>query len=161
MLVFDDSANPLILDSIHVPTIADYFWVLDLNLMDFTMAPLLVFEEINCSTIQIQIQGFEFLLPSNWNMLVYDQETYQIDTVTVANLAGKEFTAMIYGPKLNAVYPGKVTVMDYKPLHCHVVPSLNKHQMLCHPIGADVWINVAPSDGYNKYLKEKFVGDLI
>ncbi len=161
MIVFDDNSEPLILDNIHVPTAADHIWVLDLNIMDYTLSPLLVLEEHCGQAITICIQGFEFTLPSNWNLLVYDEETYQLDVVAIKDLAGKEFTAAIAGPKLNTIYPGKIIVTDYHPHFCDVAPALTKHQMLCYPIGPEIWVNTAPSDGYNKYLKEKYVGDLI
>lgn len=161
MLVFDDKATPLILDDIHVPTAADHFWVLDLNLLDFTMTPLLVLEEHASEGVTVCIQEFEFTLPSNWNMLVYDEETYQLDVVSIGKLAGKEFTAAISGPLLSTIHPGKIMVTDYYPYFCDVTPSLTKHQMLCHPISPGTWVNIAPSDGYNKYLKDAYVGDLL
>jgi hypothetical protein len=33
--------------------------------------------------------------------------------------------------------------------------------MLCHPINKDVWCSVGPSDNFNKYLKDKTIGDLM
>lgn len=161
MLIFDDSTEPVILDSIHTPTITEYFWVLDLTIMDYTLAPLLVLEEIVSPALTVRIRGFEFILPANWNILVFAEETSQLDVVEMSALAGKEFTAMVYGPDMPNALPGLVTVVDYSPEHLSVTPSLNKHQMLCHPIGPTEWINISPSDGYNKYLKELAIGDII
>jgi hypothetical protein len=161
MLIFDTENKPILLDSVHTPTIMDHMWVLDLNLLDYTLAPLLVFEEIVCSTLVVRIKGFEFPLPAKWNILVYDKDTSQLDVVELEETAGREFTALVYGPKKGSFSPATITVMNYYPEWRNVAPSLHKHQMLCHPIGPDEWVNVSPSDGYNKYLKDRIVGDLI
>jgi len=161
MLVFDEQSHPIILEDIYTPILTDYIWVLDLEAMDFTLAPLLVLEEIMCPSIQVRIEGFDFFLPTTWNMLIVDPETSQLDVIKIKNLAGKQHTALIYGPNMPRPTVGNVSVVDYSPNHQNIGPSLNKNQMVCHPIGPDRWINVAPSDTYNKYLKDSVIGDII
>lgn len=161
MLIFDAENNPILIDSIHAPTLADHMWVLDMNIMDYTLAPLLVFEEIPSSIHIVRIKGFEFPLPSYWTILVCDKETSQLDTVEVREMSGREFTALVYGPKRAHFDMATVVVVNYFASARIVAPSLNKHQMLCHPIGPDEWVNVSPSDSYNKYLRDKSIGDLI
>lgn len=161
MLIFDGNSQPIILDSIHGPTVSDHMWVLDLSMLDFTLAPLMMLEEVVCPTIELMIKGFQFRLPANWNILVYDRDTAQLDVVELAECAGREFTAMVYGPNKSAPAPATVTVTNYFVEYKNVGPTLSKHQMLCHPIGPDEWISVSPSDTYNKYLKDIIVGDLI
>jgi hypothetical protein len=161
MLIFDDSSKPIILDSIFIPTLTEYFWVLDLSIMDYTLAPLTTLEQIVCPSLQIQVLGFDFIVPANWNILVYDRDTSQLDTVEIAETAGREFTSLVYGPKRPRVTPGYITATNYFVEHVNVGPTLNKHQMLCHPIGPDIWVSIAPSDIYNKYLKDRSIGDLM
>lgn len=161
MLVLDNDNKAIILDDIYTPTISDHFWVLDLQLMDYTLAQLLVLEEIVAPTIVLRVMGFEFPLPANWNILVVDDDTQQLDVIEVKDVAGKEFRAFVFGPDKARHQMATITVSDYFPNKHNVGPSLSKHQMLCHPISADAWVNVAPSDGYNKYLKEKVAGDII
>ena len=161
MLVFDNNNNALLLDSIYVPTLADHIWVLDLNIQDFTLAPLLVLEEIVAPTIELQILGFRFPLPANWNVLVVDDDTMQLDVVEVSEVAGKEFKALVYGPEQPRHELATISVSNYHPNFHNVGPSLYKYQMLCHPVAPGLWVNVAPSDTYNKYLKEKVAGDLV
>lgn len=161
MLVFDDNNHPLILDSIYTPTIADHFWVLDLNVMDFTLSPLMILEEIVAPTIELTICGFSFKLPANWNILVVDDETAQLDVVEISDVAGKEFRAFVYGSSVPRYETAVVSVSDYHPNYHNVGPSLSKHQMLCHPVAPGLWVNVAPSDAYNKYLKDTVAGDLV
>jgi hypothetical protein len=130
-------------------------------MMDFTLAPLLVFEEVICPTITLLVRGVTFELPANWNILITDDETYQLDVVEISELAGKEFKALVYGMEMTNIELEPIQVIDYQPNHQNVGPSLNKYQMLCHPIAPKAWVNVAPSDAYNKYLKDKVVGDII
>lgn len=161
MLIFDDTSQPVIIDSIHGPTPTEYMWVLDLSMMDYTLTPLSMLEEVICPSMQIQVKGFEFVLPANWNILVFDKDTSQLDVVELSETAGREFTALTYGPNKPYPTPSTIIVTNYFIEYKNVGPSLNKHQMLCHPIGPDEWINVSPSDGFNKYLKDTTVGDLI
>lgn len=161
MLIFDGESQPVILDSIHGPTLTDHMWVLDLSMLDFTLAPLVMLEEVVCPSIEVMVNGFQFILPANWNVLVYDRDTAQLDVVELAECAGREFTAMVYGPSMAAPSPAIITVTNYFIEKKNVGPSLNKHQMLCHPIGPNEWISVSPSDAFNKYLKDIIVGDLI
>ncbi len=161
MLIFDENNDAIMLDCIQGPVLSQYMYVLDLNMMDFTLSPLLVFEEVICPTITVRINGFAFDLPANWNILISDTETYQLDVVEISELAGKEFKAVCYGMDMVNVDLASIQVIDYQPSHQNVGPALNKYQMLCHPINPTSWVNVAPSDAYNKYLKDKVVGDII
>ena len=161
MLVFDNDNEAIIFDSIHTPTDTGFVWVLDLVMMDYTLTPLLVLEETISPSVQLSIDGFSFVLPTNWNMLVVDSETFQLDVIEVSELAGREFFAMVYGPDMTRIRTEVIAVTDYHPNYVNVGPSLSKHQMLCHPISPSAWINVAPSDSYNKYLKNKLAGDII
>jgi len=161
MLIFNENNDPIILDNVQGPMPSEYMYVLDLNMMDFTLSPLLIFEEVVCATIAISIKGFPFALPAHWNILVVDDDTLQLDVVEVSELAGREFKALVYGMNMSMVELETIVVMDYLPNYRNIGPSLNKYQMLCHPISPDSWVNVAPSDSYNKYLKEKVAGDII
>lgn len=161
MLIFDENSHPIIIDSITTPLTTEDFWVLDLGMMDYTITPLLMLEEIVGPMISLNIRGFTFDLPANWNMLVYSDDTMQLDVVDVGELAGKDFTAMVYGPDMTIVAPGNVRVVNYTAEGVAHTPSLSKNQMLCHPVGPKEWVNVAPSDVYNKYLRDCVVGDII
>lgn len=129
--------------------------------MDFTLAPLLVLEETVCPSIAISVCGFELIVPAAWNLLVCATETHQLDVVPMYDLAGREFTAMVYGPNVPYVQTEKVKVVDYYPNYLNTAPSFNNHQMLCHPISPDRWITMTPTDVYNKFLKNKTSGDIV
>ena len=161
MLVFDGDSKPMLLDSIHTPTSVDHIWVLDLSLLDFTLIPLQILEEVVSPAIEIQVNGFNFIVPANWNIVVYDRDTSQLDVIEISETAGREFTAFVYGPNKAKPLPVIVTAVNYYPGYANVSPALNKHQMLCHPISPDEWVVISNSDGYNKYLKNAEVGDIV
>lgn len=161
MLIFDEQNQTVILDDLNAPMVTEYYWILNLESLDFTLTPLLVLEEIICPTIIIGVRGFYFPVPANWNILIVDEETTQLDTVEISELAGRYHTTLLYGPDRSIADYAPVSVYDYKPTYKNIAPSLNKHHMLCHPISPEQWINISPSDTYNKYLKNLIVGDLI
>lgn len=164
MLIFDETDKAVIIDDIYTPLPIDHFWVLDLKMMDFTLTPLLVLEETICPSIQIRVNGRELYLPATWYMLVFSEETSDLDVVEIGELAGREFTAFIYdnsNPRITRYKPGVVQVVDFSPSYVNVSPTLNKHQMLCHPVGPAEWICISSGDCYNKFLKDCVVGDIV
>lgn len=161
MLIRDENDHTIVVESLLDPLVSEYFWILDLNLMDFTLSKIVTLEEITCTTLQLDINGFRFHVPANWNMLIYSTETQQLDVVEMGELAGRDFHSFVYGPNKRIPEGYIVKVVDYSPKHVNVVPGLSRHQMLCHPISDDEWVNIAPSDTYNRYLRNMVVGDLI
>ena len=160
MLIYDERTQPIMIDSIHNPIPSSHLWVLDLEMMDFTLAPISILEEVHCPTFVVNILGFHFTLPVNWYVVVYDVDTTQVDAVKVSELAGQSHTLLGSGPDLFRASPVTATIEEYIPKFRNVSPTVNKHQMICHPIAPGYWINVSPVDTYNKYLKDKIVGDL-
>ena len=161
MLIFDEHNKAILIDSISTPLTTEYFWVLDLEIMDYTITPILMLAELITPTVTLNIRGFEFDLPSNWNVLVFSPETSQLDIVLAGELAGQDFSAVVYGPSQSMVESGNIKLTNYSSEQIHYCPAMAKHQMLCHPISPTSWINVAPSDAYNKYLKDCVLGDII
>lgn len=161
MLILDENEKTVVIDSINTPIPSEFFWVLDLAMRDFTLAPLLVLEEVSCPTLTLVADGHAINVPANWNVLIYDGTTGDIDIVPVAWIGHKDFTAFAYGVNKTLPRPAPLRLVDYTPYATTVAPALNKHQMLCHPIGVDSWICLSPNDGYAKYLKNTSMGDLI
>lgn len=163
MLIFDENNKPVIVDNINGPILSDYMWVLDLDMgddeIDFTLTSLLVLEETVCSSLKLMVDGFAFFVPSHWNILVVDEDTTEIDAIRIEKVAGRCFHAVVGNPVTGKLRTSEITVVDYHPNYKNVGPLLKKHHMLCHPIGPNAWINIAPSDSY-KYLKDRSMGDL-
>lgn len=161
MLIFDENTRATILHNIATPSPVEYMWVLDLQMEDFCLASLDVLEETVSPAMQLMVGGFEFILPANWNILVCDDESMQLDVIELSAVAGKEFRAFVYGSNFSIPVTLPIYVTNYYPSWVNVGPALSKSQMLCHPIAPDTWVNVSPSDSYNKYLKGKVAGDII
>lgn len=160
MLILNEDYDTIILDSIYAPVLSDYFWCLDTTDQDFMLAPLQVLEEITAPTFTLDLGGFEFNVPASWNILVYDNETMQIDSVEIANAGGKDFRAFIYGPYEKQQQGLIIKTSHYVPVAKTVAPLLNKHQMLCHPITPEHWVCITPHD-VQKHLKNLYVGNLL
>ena len=162
MIFLDENNIPIMIDSIDVPTISEYFWSFSLKEMDFMLTEIKTFEELVTPSLIISVMGYVIELPANWNVLIYSPETSQLDTTEVFRLARINFDVLVYNHKKDQVSTnvGEATVLDYYPMSKLRTPSLHKNTMLCHPIGPDHWICVAPTDSYNKYLKDRVIGDL-
>jgi hypothetical protein len=160
MLIYNEHTDPIIINSINTPLPSSYMWVLDLELRDFTLSPITMLEEIYSPAIVLDVLGFTFTLPSNWFAVVYDVDTMQLDVVKISDLTGQVHSLLGGGPAQTRASAVFATPVDYLPQYKHVGPSLNKHQMLCHPVAPGYWINISPIDTYSKYMKDTIVGDL-
>lgn len=162
MLIFDEHDRPIILDNIADPIPSEFFWSLDLSMMDYTLSNITFLEDHYGPSVTLDINGFRFDVPTYWCILIADaDETSQLDVAELKKTGGRCFSAVVDGPTHNRITTAEVTVVDYNVARSHVSPALNKHQMLCHPIGPDLWINISPTDAFNKYLKNTTIGDLI
>lgn len=161
MLIFDDQNSPIIIDTIYQPMISTHFWGLSLDDFDFTLLPLTMLEEITCSTLELTIGGFSFMLPSHWNILIYDADTHQLDVVELSSAAGKSFTALVGNVADSKYAPSTISITNYLVESRITGPSLSKSMMLCHPISINEFVIVGPTNTYNKYFKGMFVSDLM
>lgn len=161
MNIIDENNEITDLVDITAPVKSEYFWVLDLTIMDYTLTPLAVLEEVTCPTFVVEVAKVTFDIPASWNMLIYDGETGDVDLIPLCEMTGRSFTALGFGPNRALAKPLPVRIIDYKPYSRNVGPSLNKHQMLCHPITDDTWFTLSAADVYTKYLKNTSLGDIL
>lgn len=162
MIFLDENSIPIMIESIDIPTISEYFWSFSLKEMDFMLTEIKTFEELQTSSIMVAIMGYVIELPTKWNTLIYSPETSQLDVAEVYRLAKVPFDLLVYNHRTDQVETnvGQPMVLDYFPNAKLRTPSLHKNTMLCHALGPDHWVCVAPTDNYNKYLKDKVIGDL-
>ena len=162
MIFLDENNIPIMIESIDIPTISEYFWSFHLKEMDFMLTPIKTFEELETESVIVSVMGYVIELPTNWNVLIYSQETSQLDVSEIYRLAKHPFDLLVYNHRKDKVETGMghATVLDYYPSAKLRTPSLHKNTMLCHALGPDHWVCVAPTDNYNKYLKDKVIGDL-
>jgi hypothetical protein len=164
MIISDENSFPILIDCIDTPVLTDYCWVLQLSLhgeLDFTLQKIEMFEEQTTSSLEFLIDGYLVEAPTNWNILVYSEETAQVDVAEISDLTRTRFTALVYEHETGKIVPGPVKVVDYHYTAHIKSPALNKHTMLCHHVGPNGWVALAPTDNYNKYLKNKLVGDFM
>jgi len=161
MVISDENSSPILIDNISTPLRMDYFWVLDLEKRDFCLTKIEVLEEHITPILVLKIFGYAIEVPANWNILVYSEDTSQLDIAEVSEITRGNFTAFVLDHADNTNRPGYISVIDYKPRGSIQTPSLNKYQMLCHHIGPKFWVCVSPIDNYNKYLKDATIGDIL
>lgn len=161
MYFVDENYKTIIVETAYDPVISEYMFVLDLEIRDYTLAPIHFLEEYITPTMTVLIDDFYFDLPANWNVLVSDEETLKIDVVSISELAGKDYTVFVYGLNLPRPLFKNIKIVDYKSSAKNATPSLTKNQMLCHPISEKEWINISPSDSYSKYLKDVDLNDIL
>jgi len=160
VLIFDENTKPVIFDSIYTPTNVNYFWVLDLNIMDVTLTPLYALEEITCPAIRLEYNGLKFYLPTIYYILVFSEETSQVDTINISELTNNSFSVFSYGLNETTITKLNIKIIDYQQEYKFIIPLLDKTQLLCHPVTPDRWINISSFDQY-KLLVNKVIGDFI
>jgi hypothetical protein len=169
MVISDENSFPILIDNISTPLKMDYFWVLDLDQRDFVLSKIEVLEEHVTPTLLLDILGYRFEVPAHWNILVYSEETSQLDIAEISEVSRGHFTAFVFNHKQNVNKskasakddPGYIKVLQYQQRGVIRTPSLNKYQMLCHHLGPDFWVCISPIDNYNKYLKDATIGDIL
>lgn len=154
MLISDENSLPYNIQSIDEPIQCDYFWTLNLDEQDFRLSKIVLLEEFQTPSLTLNIFGSLLELPSEWNILVYSPETSVVDMIQISDTTRGNFSAVVLNHKTNKVLENSIRVVSYSPSTSIQVPSFNKNSMLCYPIGNDMWIMVAPTDTYNKYLKD-------
>lgn len=154
MFITNESNKKFEIRSIDEPIAADYFWVLDLLQQDWMLSKLVMLEEFTAPTLTLSIKGDLIVVPAEWNILVYSPETSDVDMVQISDLTKSEFTVFLYDFTKSKVVESSCKVVNYSSNSVVRTPSFNKNNMLCHPVAGSYWIMVAPTDTYNKYLKE-------
>jgi hypothetical protein len=162
MVILDEHNDPILLDNIDIPFPVSHFWALDLEMMDFTLKELILSEDITVeATLSVIINNFFIEAPADWNILVYSPETSDLDIIEFSDLTKHSFSAFAYNHRQEKLVENTIRVVEYKQ-HMNIqTPSLIKNTMLCHPLGYDMWVCIAPTDSYNKYIKGKVIGDLL
>lgn len=161
LIISNEKSEPVYIDSIDVPTYTEYFWGLNVQEMDYMLNPLTMFEELTTATLELEILGYVIIAPANWNLLIFSEETSQLDVVELSTLPRGGFKALVYDHTVDKIIAGKVNVVEWKPESLVRTPLFPKHIMLCHHLGPRYWACLSPSDIYNKFLKNKVIGDLM
>ncbi len=161
-MLYFDSANKLVdINTIYTPVVDNFMWVLDLEQNDFTLAPITMLLEITTSSFEIIVDGLPIVLPTNWYVVIYDDEIGMMDVVQISELMGRNFKLFTYGLSDLMVTGSTYMLNKYTPKNVCVMPNLNKKQLLCHPINGEQWICIGPTEAFAKKLKDMYVGEII
>ena len=160
MIIFDENIEPYIFDSIYTPTHIEYFYIINTDIMEFTLTPLLALEELICPALLLEFNNFKFFLPTSYFILIYAAETSEVDTIQISDITNNDLPIFAYNGETDKMVDASTKVLDYIPEYKFVMPFLNKNQFLCHPIGPKTWINITPQDQYKKIAK-LVIGDFI
>lgn len=170
MLIFTDYSRPLIVDSLDTPLVTRYHWVLSGSMKDFKLSTIPYIEETKGPSIEVMVEGFTFVLPASWNILVIDDETTTIDTVPISNCATGSHKVLLMSAMDSKIRKGEIKVLDLHPVYSCFHPMVAKGTMLCHPIGPEVRrdevenilnVMIGPHDLYSKYLKDMSAAELL
>lgn len=161
MLIFDEESRIVVIDSIYTPLPSKYHWTADLDEMDFCLSEIKLLEEVAGPGVTVVADGFKIQMPVSWNVLIYSEETSELDTIKAYELTKGDFTAVSHGPGANRIEPVTLSVEDYHPALTVVVPRISKYQMFCHPVSASRWICISPYEVYNKKIKNAVIGDFL
>jgi hypothetical protein len=162
MVISDENSRPIIIENITTPLGIDYFWTLNLEQRDFILSKLEILEEHSLVPLfAVNILGYVLEIPTNWHMLVFSEDTSQLDIIEMSEATRGNFTAFVYDHKKDIYRPGKINIIDYIQQGVVHTPALNKVQMLCHHLGPSQWVCLSPIDNYVKYLKGASIGDIL
>lgn len=168
MLCLADHNKPYLIDSLTAAVAIKHHWIFSAAMCDFKLSPILYLEETSGAAIKIRINNSEFWVPSTWNILVTDRETYQLDTVGIQQCATAKHIAFSFSPDEMKLRTLDIVVLDYADHMCLVHPMINKATSLVHPVGPSpktggkefpLNIVIGPHDLY-KHLQNKVVGDI-
>ena len=132
MLIFNENAEIIALNTIYVPLVSKYCWITDLVEKDYRLMEIKLLEEMVGPCVTAAVGGIVFDLPASWYVLVFSEETSDVDVIKVHDLMRGDYTCLASGPAQSNYRPVHVSIIDYKEQGSIVTPRLNKNQMLCH-----------------------------
>lgn len=168
MLFLSDLNKPYIVDSLSQPMAIKHNWIFSAHMLDFTLSQISYLEESSGPAIRLKINDFAFLVPSSWNILIVDNDTYQIDTIPVTSCANAQCFAFGMSPTDSRLRLFEISILDFEPNVSLVHPMINRATALCHPIGTssyqgnevDVCSVIGPFD-LHKWINGKSIGDIL
>jgi hypothetical protein len=136
---------------------------------DFKLANIPYIEETCGPTIEVMVDGFRFMLPASWNILVVDDESMILDSVPIANCSTGSHKVLLMSSYDSRVRKTDIVVTDFIQNYSCFHPMVGKGTMLCHPVGPEIRrdkvenilnVMVGPHDLYSKYIKDMTAPEL-
>lgn len=121
--------------SVSEPIVPRHAWYYDALLNDFMLRPLLMLEETTGPTITAKINGELLRIPANWYILMVDDDTKMVDTLSIDRAAGSGYKAFMMHPDLSRYELADVQLLDLEKSESVVHLLVAKQQLVCHPVG--------------------------
>ena len=168
MLFLSDLNKPYIVDSLNQPMVVKHHWIFSAHMLDFKINQISYLEESSGPAVKLKVNDFAFFVPASWNILIVDDDTYQIDTVPVTSCSNAKCHAFAMCPTDSKMRMFEVTIEDFEPKMSLVHPMIQRATAICHPIGttldrqkeSDVCVVVGPFD-LHKWVNNKTIGDIL
>lgn len=135
MNILSEVNKPCPLSSITAKVGISHFWTLSSQIRDFKLEELTYLEEMSGKLVTLQIGDTIVKLPSNWSIMIVDNETYTIDLVKVPNLAAFDYDVFLFSPEDSKLKTTKVKVIGLDEEGVEVVPSIPKGSAMIVPAG--------------------------
>lgn len=135
MLLLPEYGHAYMVDSVIGPVMPKFAWYYDAMMNDFMLRPLLMLEETTGPTVIVRINGFELKIPANWFILLVDEETKMVDTISINRASGSGYKAFMMHPSLNNFELASVQLLDLQPEEAIVHLVIARQQLVCHPVG--------------------------
>lgn len=169
MLILPEYQKPYLIETSYSPVIPKYFWAFSGSMLDYTILPIAYLEETIGSVINISINGFEFVIPYTWFIMISDPDTLKLDYIPIIDCATTLSYALTMTPIDSKFRLASIEIKDVVENVSLVHPMLQKNTALCHPIAeieTDLKVKtiqnviIGPHDLY-KQIHEKSYGDLM
>lgn len=135
MLFLADYCHPFMLESVSGPVVPKHAWFYDVQVNDFILKPIMMLEETTGQTVRMRVNSFDFDVPASWFILVVDDDTKQVDTVSVTQCGSSTFKAFMMHPQLNRYELSPIQLLDLEPDGSVVHLLIPRQTLLCHPVG--------------------------
>lgn len=168
MQILTDYGKSYKIDSLTSPLAVKYNWIFSGPACDFMLQQITYIEETTGPTVKLLINGTELWVPSSWNILVTDRETYQLDTVPVKACSGVKHLAFGFSSDEMKLRTLDINVIDFNDEMSIVHPMISKGTALVSPVGQvnkninqriETCVVLGPFD-LVKHLTNKVVGDI-
>lgn len=168
MQIMHEAHRPYNLTSLTDPLTITHFWTLSGHMLDFKLEQLDYLEETTGPTFRLDIDGNLIDVPSAWNLVAVEQESYTIDTIPVSSCAIFGHDIVLFSPIDTKLVTAKARIVDYFEDGVCVHPLVPKgsaviapvKQLLWHGQNAHYGIIATPHD-LHRYIGGRAVGEIL
>lgn len=160
--ITNEHNEQILIQDLTTPFSGARMWLYDFNIDDFVQKPITMLERYTCAHLTMAIGTVQVRLPIDWNVLVADSTSGEIDDMTISDLSGKSFSLAVFDQQNMWYDYVQPRIIDYQPSVVFCGPVIGKSDMLCIPITERHWFLATPHDNmYKKFLCGKNIGNIV